>query len=207
MKNLGIAVACLIVLFGGAACGSGASTKAGAPTPREVAESFDEFPILWLGESYDSDGDGVGDMPLTTARPEESPALTYGPTGEVVRPALRSFTLGYGTCTIDPGQQSCPVPVTIIFDAPDSAPTLSNSVKAGQLRLRGVDVAVESGGGLRVEAADVTFSVLVFSATPGEPLRQATRIVNQLKGANPKAINITSTSDFTPKGVVTPDAQ
>lgn len=140
-------------------------------------------------------------MPLTLARSSRSPAFTHPLTGEVLRPATRSFDISYGTCEIKPHQQSCPVPVSLHFFPVPSAPVLAPGAKTGEiLRLRGIDATVEWDGGLWVETADVTFSISVFAATPEERRSQAVRIINQFEGANAKARHITKASDFTPKG-------
>lgn len=123
--------------------------------------------------------------------------------------AIRSFTLGYGTCEVPPGAETCAVPITIVFDPPDGKrPPLSDLVKTGQVvRVRGVDAVVFNGGDLQLETAD--FSVIVSVALPiargseqgeqQERLEQALRVVRALEGANGRANALGRNIDFRPK--------
>ena len=77
MKNVvtlalsGCVIAILALL--GSSCGSSAPPPADArAVAEEQARTFDEFPLLWLGAAYDSDRDGTGDMPIKSARAEQS---------------------------------------------------------------------------------------------------------------------------------------
>ncbi len=197
--RMGLGVVATIALLS-AACG-GSDSATARPVALENVTSFDGFPILWLGSSYDSDGDGVGDMPLSVARPEQSDALV-GPDGSVIRPATSSFGLGYGACDIATGRDSCTIPISISLYPVNATPDLAEEVQSGATRnVRGVDAVVFGEGELWIETGDVTMSISVQGGTPDERLTKATRVANSLEGANAKARakGITKTSNFVPQ--------
>jgi hypothetical protein len=59
---------------------------------------FQEFPVFWLGESYEG-------LPLAS--------VDVADYGERNGRRIRLLTMNYGTCLIQPGEESCAVPVTI----------------------------------------------------------------------------------------------
>ncbi len=164
----------------------------------EFATSFAEYPILWLGSGYDSDGDGVDDMPLRGAEEANFPAHFDFRTNQQVQPAIRSVSLGYGTCEIPPRESQCAVPITIyIYPADHQLP-----VPAGGQRLttlRGVDVFRYADGHLWIETADFTVSIGLSFRKGVNLTDEALRIAANLYGANAKAAGITKDSDFRPK--------
>lgn len=178
----------------------------GAKVPVATVEtslvSFDEFPVLWLGESFDSNGDGVGDMPLTAAMSEVSPNVDNPYTGTILKPEIRYFYMVYGDCTPAPGVESCHDPVAMAFYPPDSAVlSYADSLRSGQaVPIRGVNASF-SHGVLWIETADFLVNISVAEqpgSTAAEQLRMATRVANELRGANAKASAISDASDFRP---------
>lgn len=184
-------------------------TSPGKPTPvpADLAAAFDEFPLLWLGTSYDSDGDGIGDQELVAARPESESAFLNPKTGQQIRPAIRSFAFAYGRCKIAPHAQSCPVPITIIFYPAASAPVPDEVVLSDPtINLRGVAATEYNGGSLWFDIAGASFSIDVFADNEKERLSQAIRIAEQLVGANAKAAGITKDKPFPPPSAAVPAA-
>ncbi len=161
--------------------------------------SFDEFPILWLGEFYDSDGDGIGDMRISSAFASHGRPFIDPLTGKELSPAITSFNISYGTCEIPPKSQSCPIPISIMFYPVDTA-AAPDAVSFGSgptERLRGVDARIYDSSKLWFATADMEFSI--SASGTGQPREQARRIASLLYGANAKAASITKDSDFRPK--------
>jgi hypothetical protein len=183
------------------------ATADAEPVDLSRLREFDEFPVLWLGESYDSDGDGTGDMAIREARASQSPPFVHPRSGEVIRAAARSFDVMYGDCEIPPGSDSCRVPLTMIFYPAGPAQELSNWVKTGEVVLvRGIPAVVFGDGNLWVETEQVTFTISAWGESPEERLETATRILTKLEGANPPASDITQGSLLRPKPRVFPTA-
>lgn len=111
------------------------------------------LPVLWLGEAYDSDGDGDEDMELTVGQYNVSPELRDPATSELIRPEMRSYLIGYGTCEIPEGVRGCPIPISITIYDPCTAPPLAEEVVrdncsrawGGRARVRGGKPARRDG--------------------------------------------------------------
>ena len=181
---------------------AGAATV--AAQAENTATSFDDFPVLWLGPAYDSDGDGSDDMPLKHAGATQQNAFLDPRTGRELRPALRDFSLSYGTCEIPPHQDECTIPITIVFDPPDAQrPPLAGVEQ--HLSVRGVEAATFDSGSLWIPTADFTITIIPSFARDGaERLNQSLRIASLLFGANAKASWITRGTDFHPMPTPTP---
>jgi hypothetical protein len=195
----------------GAICGeSEPTTTPGVPTPlpaptvsaARVAEaaatvaSFDEFPLVWLGDSYDSDGDGIGDVRISSEHAAHAIARVDPHSGKELSPVITSFTFGYGTCDIPPLANSCPIPINIdVYASNDALPSLSGV--EGHVTVRGVDAAIFDRGNLWIVTADFTVSISPSFAKDGDDkLNKSLRIANQLYGANAKAAGVTKTATF-----------
>jgi hypothetical protein len=172
------------------------STAASAGTIASRVTSFDGFPLVWLGTSYDSDGDGVGDLALSDAYYQQGRAFDDPRTGKELRPAIRRFTLVYGTCEIPPGDSECTNPLTVVvFPANQELAALPLST----VRVRGVDATDFGSNGLLIETAD-------FKVSIPAPRDDAMRVANALFGANALASWITKDTDFRPLPTPAPTA-
>jgi hypothetical protein len=69
----------------------------------EDAREFDEFPVYWLGESFQG-------LPLVRVTQMDYPG--HAP-GTIYNLPWHEVGFIYGNCTIAPGESSCPVPLTI----------------------------------------------------------------------------------------------
>jgi len=149
------------------------------------------MPVLWLGDSYDSDGDGVGDMQLTGAKLATTAAFYDPRDGREVHPAVTSYTLVYGDCTPPtprPGgeQFGCPVPLQIAFYGVCNTPPLATDGMP-VVPVRSVDAREEGAGELWIETADFTVSIKAWGTTADEARAHALEVVQDLTGANPEA--------------------
>jgi len=155
--------------------------------PRDVRG----MPILWLGDSYDSDGDGTPDMPLRLAKLETTAAFYDPRDGREIHPATTSYSMIYGTCTPPtprPGgeQFGCPVPLAIDFFGVCNTPPLSTDAMP-RVPVRGVDAFEVSADHIWIETADFTVSVMAWGKTIDEGKAHALQVVQNLMGANPEA--------------------
>ena len=182
----------------GVSVGACDASGARADLADEVAQ-FDDYPLLWLGPSYDVDFDGTPDS-ITFAREEYTPPILNPATKDVLVPARRSYSISYGTCEIPQGATGCPVPLTMVFEDPCEAYPLSQAAKAGTARVRGVDAIVQAVGGLRFETADFTLTIIAVGSSPTEVADNAKRIAEDLVPANAKARSVLGArADFRPK--------
>ena len=69
----------------------------------EDAREFEEFPVYWLGESFQG-------LPLVAVHRIDYPGRWPG---EIYNVPWHEVRFIYGTCTAAPGQSSCPVPLSI----------------------------------------------------------------------------------------------
>lgn len=145
------------------------------------------LPVLWLGESYDSDGDGKGDMPLVFANWSTTEATQF-------HAANRWFSLAYGICTPPtprPDQEEqpvCAVPITIDIYGVCNAPTLAAGARRGIQQVRGVDAVEREPGGLWVQTDSFSINVgVAFGKDDAENQALVKKVVEDLLPANPEA--------------------
>jgi hypothetical protein len=161
----------------------------------EKVTSFDQYPLVWLGPSYDVDGDGQPDA-IRTARTASSPAFYDPTTGQLIRPEVRMFTISYGSCEIPDGASACPIPLTMVSSAPCETEPLSDIAKAGSVSVRGIDAIVQLNGGIRLETADFSLTVLAVADSDKGTTEKALRIARDLIPANAKAKSALTGSTF-----------
>ena len=71
------------------------------------ARAFTDYPLVWAGPSVLGYPLVHCDHMMTKTR--------YAPDGQVAHPGGDSWAFGYGTCVTTKGQESCPVPISIII--------------------------------------------------------------------------------------------
>lgn len=176
-----IAVMCAVSL----AC----SEKADADSDK--VKGFAGFPLVWVGEEYDSNADGSGDMPVSEAKEFITAAGRFAP-------ETHGFDIIYGDCTIPPGQEEggCPLPVQITVYPACQTPELAEEAKGKKVKVRGVDAVVTIGGAIWIETED--FTVQIWHAVKGvsDHEKEALKIAEKLEGANDKAKHIKKDSPF-----------
>jgi hypothetical protein len=186
----------------GIACGSPQPVASGAPgavtqgavTPvptrdwRTFPTTFDGFPVLWLGQAYDADGDGVAETPLHYSDYWDYPAVYVD--GRLSQPEHQAFALAYGLCTPSEGSEQCTAPISLSISPPDDMP-LSDAVKSGQtVEIRGAEFTVFGDGQLYLRTPE--YAIIISAGG----LEWAIGVANQLVGANPKGAHITRQTDF-----------
>lgn len=167
------------------------------PDVRLPPQDVRGLPVLWLGDSYDEDGDGTGDLPLVEASMTSEPEFRDPRTGEVIRPEVREYTMAYGTCEIPAGEEGgCPVPITLVIQSPCFAYPLAEEVIYKKQQMRGAQAMFFGEGGLRVDTADFTVLVLAVGVTVNESEQRAQRVIENLRGANPEAADFSASTPF-----------
>jgi hypothetical protein len=110
------------------------------------------------------------------------------------------YRVSYGECTPPPGsEQACQVPLTLTFWEPCSWFATFNAPEPDKLLVRGVEAGIGPDGGLRIDTADLTVFIEPRGASNAARLSNATRIANDLYGANEKAEHLTANSNFVAK--------
>jgi len=119
----------------------------------ERLRNFREFPVYWLGESFEG-------MPLTVASESRSRS---------------EFSVDYGTCLIETGAEGCALPFTMeLFSYCDDERGLRDLL-VSDVRIRGARVHSDQGGRFVVVWTGGVV-ILVQSTLPG----QAERSVHSL---------------------------
>lgn len=153
----------------------------------DLASSFDEYPILWLGEEYRG-------LALTQCTHDVTPA--FEPDGVLVTPATDSFTFIYGDCTPPAGVPSCPAPLQVTVDSPCTSTPIAESAKASAQSIRGALADVLLDGTVTFTLGAVRVSVL--SSLPAGPDGTSPQLdaTERLAGANPAAGGLEASSRF-----------
>jgi hypothetical protein len=157
--------------------------------------SFDEYALVWLGDSYDVDGDGKLDD-LRVARTSVGRPFYNPVTGELLLPEIRTFSLGYGNCERPKGTSSCPIPLTMVFSAPCDNLSLPPVSTSRRVPLRGIDAIVQHNGAVRLETADFTVTISPVADSYSGTAEKALRIAGDLVPANAKAKSVLTGTDF-----------
>jgi hypothetical protein len=155
------------------------------------------MPVLWLGDEFDSNGDGKADMKLTLARRVYNEEVRLAD-GTLVIPEVRYYKLAYGDCEIPPGASGCPIPVSIQLSDPCDAQPLARGAAPEVVAVRGM--SVDKGRGLlHVETADFALTINALAETPDKSNELALRVLNELHGANPEASDYARETPFKPR--------
>jgi hypothetical protein len=125
-----IAFGLLALLLGGivwAVVGRGDGTTPATASPvtwtLEDAREFEDFPVYWLGESFQG-------LPLVAVQRIHYPGAFPGKPYDDPRNEVAFL---YGDCTIAPGETGCPVPLTIVIQPYCDVPpeVVADAVKIG----------------------------------------------------------------------------
>jgi hypothetical protein len=155
------------------------------------------LPVLWLGESYDEDGDGTGDLPLTGASFHSSPELRNPRDGSLIRPQVSFYSMAYGSCSVPEGDEGgCPVPITVVIESPCYAQPLAEGLVYAAVPVRGVEAHFFAEGGLRIDTAEFTVSVYAVEETKEKTEQRLVAVAEHLSGANAEASSYDMESVF-----------
>lgn len=140
----------------------------------ELVRTFDAYPLLYLGDSFEG-------LPLVGCDRRQSAGTDYG------RPPTDSFAFVYGTCTIKPGQSACAVPLSVIlYPRCDPPPPTDPGIPTEAIR--GSEAKVLRTGALFVETPRYTVKISAGNAAGAALARRA---FLELRGANPLAAGLT----------------
>jgi hypothetical protein len=154
-----IALGLLALLLGGivwAVVGRGDGTTPATVDPLmsavEDVRQFDEFPVYWLGESFQG-------LPLERVARMDYPGHAPGTIYNVPWHEVRFI---YGSCTIPPGESSCVVPLSIAIRPYCEVPPeiVADAVKTGPPEeIRGAVVQRTGESQMRVWTSDVSIGI------------------------------------------------
>lgn len=151
------------------------TASAGAAECRELVRTFDAYPLVYLGDSFEG-------LPLEYCVRRQSAAIADR------NPATDRFVFVYGSCTIEPGQSSCPAPLQVsVF--PRCDPPFESG--AALDTIRGSEAKTLGAASLLVESEQ--YSVVVSSGTANaSDAAFVRRALLELRGANPLAARLTA---------------
>jgi hypothetical protein len=174
----------LALLLGGilwAVVGRGDGTTSVTASPVmwsvEDARKFEEFPVYWLGESFQG-------LPLVAVHRMDDPGAFPG---KPYNDPWNEVSFSYGKCTIPPGRSSCPVPLTIDIrpycDVPPEI--IADVVKTGPPEeIRGAVVQRTGKSAMRLWTDNVSIGI---HATDEALLDEAVRNLVRLNGDKPSS--------------------
>lgn len=126
-----------------------------APEKLQEAREFKDWPLWWLGESFDS-------LALTHVE-EVTPRRGF--------PTMNWVEFTYGTCTHRPGGEGCPLPVAIQISPLCWSPPERLEIPPDDLvDFRGAKTLWQEGGTVRIWTDD---SAILIGAYPRERLQKA----------------------------------
>jgi hypothetical protein len=177
-----IGLGLLALLLGGivwALVGRGGGTTSVTADPLtwslEDAREFEGFPVYWLGESFQG-------LPLErVARMDYEGAFP----GKPYNHPWHEVRFIYGTCTIAPGESSCPVPLSIDIRPYCEVPPeiVADAVKTGPPEeIRGAVVQRTGTSQVRLWTSDVSIGI---HATGEALVDEAVRNLVRLNGDKP----------------------
>jgi hypothetical protein len=179
-----IGLGLLALLAGGivwAVVGRGdGTTSVGVSHPVTTVDDmreFEEFPVYWLGESFQG-------LPLAAVQRIDYPGAFPG---KPYNDPRNEVAFIYGDCTIPPGETGCPMPLSIdIVPYCDVPPeVIADAVKTGpQEEIRGATVQRTGKSSMRLWTGDVSIGI---HATEEGLLDEAVRNLVRLNGDKPSS--------------------
>jgi len=140
----------------------------------ETARGFDEFPVYWVGQNYKG-------LPLVQVARMDVPEPAPGQPGSH---AWNEVSFTYGDCTIAPGEESCPMPLSIdIRPYCDLRPEqVAGGAKVGPPEFVRGALVQRIGGGARIWTSNVSIGI----STTGEVgVDEAISALVRLNGGKP----------------------
>jgi len=179
-----IGLGLLALLLGGivwAVVGQGDGTTPATAGPGVTTvddmRKFKEFPVYWLGESFQG-------LPLVAVQRIDYPGAFPG---KPYNDPRNEVAFLYGDCTIAPGETGCPVPLTIVMSPYCDVPpeVIAAGAKTGPPEVvRGAVVQGMNGNSLRMWTSNVSIGV---AATEEVLLDEAVRNLVRLNGDRPSS--------------------
>jgi hypothetical protein len=152
-----------------------ATVGPGVTTVDDIRQ-FEEFPVYWLGESFQG-------LPLTAVHRMDYPGAFPG---KPYNDPWHEVRFIYGTCTAAPGQSSCPVPLSVSIRPYCEVPPeiVADAAKTGPPEeIRGAMVQ-RTGKSMRVWTGNVSIGI---AATDDALLDEAVRNLVRLNGDKPSS--------------------
>jgi hypothetical protein len=179
-----IALGLLALLLGGivwAVVGRGDGTTSVTADPvtwtLEDARQFKEFPVYWLGESFQG-------LSLERVARMDYPGRWPG---EIYNLPWHEVTFIYGSCTIPPGESSCVVPLSVSIRPYCEVPPeiVADAAKTGPPEeIRGALAQRMGESHIQLWTSNVTVAI---DATEGALLDEAVRNLVRLNGDKPSS--------------------
>ena len=179
-----IGLGLLALLLGGivwAVVGRGGGTTSVTANPLmwsvEDAREFEEFPVYWLGESFQG-------LPLVAVHRMDYPGRWPG---EIYNLPWHEVRFIYGDCTIAPGETGCPAPLSMHTRPYCEVPpeVIADAVKIGPPEvIRGAVVQRMGRSHMQLWTSNVAIGI---DATDETLLEEAARNLVRLNGDKPSS--------------------
>jgi hypothetical protein len=154
------------------------------------------FPVLWLGETYDADKDGKDELVLRHGSWTYSPALV-DKHGRVLLPEHQFYQVTYAEPCDVSSVLRCPPPVITVKTQPCGTQPISNVAKTGDASLvRGVTAEALAEGSVWIATRDFYIQITVADPDPAVAARAASRVAEEIYGANELAAGYTRDAPF-----------
>jgi hypothetical protein len=145
----------------------------------QLLQSFNAYPLLYLGEEFDG-------FPLRRCTRRQTPEK-YDQAGNVREPATDFVLFIYGSCTPPATGEGCASPIQVLSDPP-CGPKIVEEAKDYTVNARGSDVIVKHDGSVRIETGGYNVTIYATASSGALDIASQTdtalRAVEALRGAN-----------------------